>query len=142
MSNTEQQRREIAKVAVKLMSNMLSQLPEDIRLEAALLLVKALFMAGVKPEHRIGLFNSVVQKMRKELQANIKTGGCGVKELELALTFFVVCLSLAIFIAGFKADVRQLPESVRVNLHAARARSSRGTGDETNHAYPVAAHKR
>ena len=74
MSNTEQQRREIAKAAAKLMNNMLSQLPEDIRLEAALLLVKALFMVGVKPEHRIGLFNSVVQKMRKELQAHIKTG--------------------------------------------------------------------
>lgn len=27
------------------------------------------------------------------------------KELELALTFFVLCLSLAIFIAGFKASM-------------------------------------
>jgi len=73
-TDTDQRRREIAKAAAKLMNNMLSQLPEDVRLEAALLLVRALFMVGVKQEHRIGMFNSTMQQMRKELQEHIKTG--------------------------------------------------------------------
>lgn len=71
---TEQQRREMAKEAAKVMNKVLGAVPENVRLEAALLLVKALFMASVKPEHRIGMFNSVVQKMRKELQEHLKTG--------------------------------------------------------------------
>lgn len=73
---TDQQRREMAKSVAKALQAMLeaSRVPENVRLEAVLLLVKAFFMATVKPEHRIGMFNTVMQKIRKELQAHLKTG--------------------------------------------------------------------
>lgn len=74
--SSDQQRREMAKSVAKALHAILeaSRVPENVRLESVLLLTKALFMATVKPEHRIGLFNTVVQKMRKELQEHIKTG--------------------------------------------------------------------
>lgn len=64
----------IAKRAAGTMFTTMAGIPAEIQLEAAILLTKSLFMAGVKPENRISLFNSVVQKMRKELQEHLKTG--------------------------------------------------------------------
>lgn len=54
------------------MTMQVAKIPEEVQIEAAILLLKSMFMGQVKPEHRISLFNSVVIKVRKELQEHLK----------------------------------------------------------------------
>ena len=46
-------------------------IPGDVQLEAVLVLVKAQFMASVKPSHRLGLFNSVMARMKTEIKEDL-----------------------------------------------------------------------
>ncbi len=68
------QKMAIAKRAAAAMFSSMAGMPSEVQLEASLILTKALFMGTVQQDKRIMLFNSVVQKMRKELQQHIKTG--------------------------------------------------------------------
>lgn len=65
---------EMAKRASSTMFTTMAGMPPEIQLEASILLFKSLMMATVKPTHRISLFNSVVQRLRKEIQDHLKTG--------------------------------------------------------------------
>ena len=64
----------IAKATAKMLFSSMAGMPQEIRLEATLILVKSLFMESVKSEHRMRLFSSVMQKMRAEIREHIKTG--------------------------------------------------------------------
>lgn len=71
---SDQAKIELAKTAAKTMFATLATIPHEIQLEAAIVLMRTLFITNVKPTHRIILFNSVVQKIRKEIQHHLKTG--------------------------------------------------------------------
>lgn len=49
-------------------------MPADVQLEAAILLLKALFMATVKKEHRLGMFSDVMRRVKKEIKEHLETG--------------------------------------------------------------------
>ena len=74
MNLTDAQKVEMAKKAASVMFTSVSGVPGEIQLEASILLMKSLFMSHVRDTHRISLFNSVVIKLRKELQDHLKTG--------------------------------------------------------------------
>lgn len=71
---SDAQKIEMAKKAAAIMFTSMVGIPQEVQLEASILLVKSLFMSSVKATHRISLFNSVVQRLRKQLQEHLKTG--------------------------------------------------------------------
>lgn len=71
---TDAQKIDMAKKAAAVMYNSVVGVPSEIQLEASIILLRSLFMSHVKPTHRISLFGSVAQRLRKELKENIKTG--------------------------------------------------------------------
>lgn len=60
----------LATEASKVMFSTMAGVPSDVQLEAALILVKSLFMASVKPQYRANMFNQVFARMRKEIKAS------------------------------------------------------------------------
>lgn len=66
---TDQQKIAMAKQVSLSMHKMMAGVPEQVALEATIMLLKALFIATVKPERRLGLYNAVVSKMRDEIKA-------------------------------------------------------------------------
>jgi hypothetical protein len=62
----------MAKQAASVMFTTMAGVPEEVRLEASILLFKSLVMAAIKPEHRLRLFNSVVQKLRTEIKEDLE----------------------------------------------------------------------
>lgn len=65
---------DMAKRASVVMFTTMAGMPPDVQLEASILLLKALFMATVKKEHRLSVFNSVVQRVKKEIKDHLETG--------------------------------------------------------------------
>lgn len=56
------------------MYSTMAGLPPDVQLEAAIFLLKALFMAVVKPEKRLSMFNDVMRRVKKEIKEHLETG--------------------------------------------------------------------
>ena len=71
---SDAQKIDLSKAAAKTMHATLVSVPHDVQLEAVIVLFRTLFMTHVKPEYRISMFNSVVQRMRKEIQHHLRTG--------------------------------------------------------------------
>lgn len=71
----EEQKKKIANQAALAMYATLTGIPPEIQLEAALILVRTLFITSVKQIVCISLFNAVVKKMRDELKLHLKTHG-------------------------------------------------------------------
>lgn len=65
---------DMAKRASGTMFTTMVGLPPEVQLEAAILLLKALFMAVVKKEHRLSMFNTVMQRVKKEIKDHLETG--------------------------------------------------------------------
>lgn len=69
---SNEQKIALAKKAAGVMQMSMAGIPGDVQLEAVLVLVKAQFMASVKPEHRLGLFNSVMARMKAEIRLDLE----------------------------------------------------------------------
>lgn len=65
---------DMAKKASGVMFTTMAGMPPEVQLEASILLLKALFMATVKKEHRLSVFNTVMQRVKKEIKEHLKTG--------------------------------------------------------------------
>jgi hypothetical protein len=65
---TEEQRIAMARQIALALHKMMAGVPENVMMEASIMLLKSLFIAGVKPEYRLSLFNSVTKKMRDEIK--------------------------------------------------------------------------
>ena len=64
----------MAKRASATMFTTMAGLPPDVQLEAAVHLMKVLFMSHVKPEKRLSMFNTVVQSVKNDIKKHLKTG--------------------------------------------------------------------
>lgn len=62
----------IAKKAAQMMANMIAPLPPEAALEAATMLMKALYMTHIKPEARLNLFNRCMASLRAEIKADLE----------------------------------------------------------------------
>lgn len=65
---------ELAKKASGVMFTAIVGMAPNVQLEATTMLLKALFMASVKKEHRLSVFNTTVQQMRKDIKEHMETG--------------------------------------------------------------------
>ena len=74
LSEADKQKIAMARRAASTMFATMTGVPSEIQLEASIHLMRALFIANVKPTHRISLFNSVVQRIRQEIKEHLKTG--------------------------------------------------------------------
>lgn len=54
-------------VAIGLHKTM-AVVPDQVKLEASILLMQSMFVALLKPEHRLSVFGSVVKRMRDEIK--------------------------------------------------------------------------
>lgn len=70
---TVEQKMVMAKAGAKLLANLMISFPEDVKLEAALMLTKSLYM-GIPAQHRMRIFSTSIQHLRKSLQEHLKTG--------------------------------------------------------------------
>lgn len=66
-----QQKLIMANAAAKLLANNLATLPGDVQMEAALMLVKGLFLS-VKAERRMELFQKTNHHLREAIKASLK----------------------------------------------------------------------
>ena len=66
---TEQRMAMAREVALTLRKIMVG-VPEGVMLEATTILMQALFVSGVKPEHRLALFSRVTKQMRDDILMN------------------------------------------------------------------------
>jgi hypothetical protein len=57
---SDEQKIEMAKKAAAVMFQSMVGIPQEVQLEAVILLMKALFMSSVRATYRISLYNSVV----------------------------------------------------------------------------------
>jgi hypothetical protein len=71
---TDAQKLDMANKAAAVMFTSVSGVPNEIQLEASIILLRTLFVSHVRPTHRLSLFGSVVQRLRKELKENLQTG--------------------------------------------------------------------
>ena len=71
---SDAQKMEMAKKAAAVMFTSVAGVPSEIQLEASIILLRSLFMSHVRATHRLSLFSSVVQRLRKELKDNLQTG--------------------------------------------------------------------
>ncbi len=74
MAEVDPQKLALAKRAAVTMFATMAGVDAGVQLEAAILLLKSIFMANVKATHRLSLFNSVVIRMREEIKHHLKTG--------------------------------------------------------------------
>ena len=65
---------EMSKNAASTMYMAISGMPPDVQLEATILLLKSLMMSVVKPDQRLGLFKSIMVRLRNEIRDHLKTG--------------------------------------------------------------------
>ena len=65
---SDEKKIEMASAAAKVAFQTMVGCTGDIQFEASIILLRSLFLANVKPTHRISLFNSVVQRLRHELK--------------------------------------------------------------------------
>ena len=71
----EEQGKAVANQAATMLYGMIAGMPNNIQMEAALVLVRTLFITTVKKEKCLSLFNMVVQQMRGELKDYLKKKG-------------------------------------------------------------------
>ncbi len=64
----EEQKIAMARQIALALHKMMAGVPENVMMEAVIMLLKSLFLASVKPQHRLGLFASVTKKMRDEIK--------------------------------------------------------------------------
>lgn len=65
---TDEQKVAMARqVAIGLHKTM-AVVPDQVKLEASILLMQSLFVALLKPEHRLSVFGSVIKRMRDEIK--------------------------------------------------------------------------
>lgn len=65
---TDQVKLAMARQIALALHKMMAGVPEQVMLEASIILLKSLFLATVKAEHRLSLFNAVVIKLRHEIR--------------------------------------------------------------------------
>lgn len=65
---SDKQKMDIATRAADTMLITLSAVPEQIRLEASIMLLRHLFATLVRPEKRISMFRAVMHRMKVELK--------------------------------------------------------------------------
>lgn len=65
---TDEQKIAMARQVAIGLSKMMAGVPEQVQLEASILLTQSLFVSLLKPERRLSVFGSVTKRMRDEIK--------------------------------------------------------------------------
>lgn len=76
----EDQINQLARATAKLAGQMILTAPPAIRIEAAFMLVRAIFEADVKPEARLELLDEYTAKLREHIVDQLRKQGYGPTE--------------------------------------------------------------